>query len=197
MISGFSHSPLRFPHSHQESSAPPNASQTSNQGATMPNEIKTLLAALEEAYKGPAWHGPSLRAALKGIDAKQAAKRQGPGRHNIWELAIHAAYWKFAVRRQLSGGTRGIYNEEGRNWFVRPATNLTEAELEKSWKRDAAALKREHRALIETVKKFSRVQTRSPPTQQQIHSPPNDRRRSLPRHLPRRPNPITKTPERT
>ena len=120
----------------------------------MPNEIKTLLAALEEAYKGPAWHGPSLRAALKGIDAKQAAKRQGPGRHNIWELAIHAAYWKFAVRRQLSGGTRGIYNEEGRNWFVRPATNLTEAELEKSWKRDAAALKREHRALIETVKKF-------------------------------------------
>ena len=67
----------------------------------MPNEIKTLLAALEEAYKGPAWHGPSLRAALKGIDAKQAAKRQGPGRHNIWELAIHAAYWKFAVRRQL------------------------------------------------------------------------------------------------
>ena len=44
----------------------------------MPREIKTLLSALEEAYKGPAWHGPSLRAALKGIDAKQAAKRLGP-----------------------------------------------------------------------------------------------------------------------
>ena len=37
----------------------------------MPREIKTLVATLEEAYKGPAWHGPSLRAALKGIDAKQ------------------------------------------------------------------------------------------------------------------------------
>jgi len=120
----------------------------------MPREIKSLLATLEEAYKGPAWHGPSLRAALKGIDAKQAAKRLGPDRHNIWELAIHSAYWKFAVRRQLLGGTRGIYNEEGRNWFIRPVANLTEAELEKSWKRDTAALKREHSALIETVKKF-------------------------------------------
>jgi hypothetical protein len=120
----------------------------------MPGEIKTLLAALEEAYKGPAWHGPSLRAALKGINGREAAKRLGPGRHNIWELTIHATYWKFAVRRQLLGGTRGLYNEEGRNWFVRPAGNLTEAELEKSWQRDTAALKREHRGLIETVTKF-------------------------------------------
>jgi len=120
----------------------------------MPREIKTLVATLEEAYKGPAWHGPSLRAALKGIDAKQAAKRLGPGRHNIWELAIHSAYWKFAVRRQLLGGSRGIYNEEGRNWVVRQAAKQADTEQGKSWKLDADALKREHRALIETVQKF-------------------------------------------
>ena len=39
----------------------------------MPREIQTLLAALEEAYKGPAWHGPSLRASLSRVTAKQAA----------------------------------------------------------------------------------------------------------------------------
>jgi DinB superfamily len=124
----------------------------------MPREIQTLLASLKEAYKGPGWHGPSLRAALRGLTAKQAAQRLAPGRHNIWEITVHATYWKFAVRRQLLGGTRGVYNEEGRNWFVRPAAKLTPAAREKSWQRDLSALHREHSALVEAVSKVSESQ---------------------------------------
>src|SRR2546421_4767314 len=39
-----------------------------------------------------------------GITARQAAWRPGPGRHNIWEVTLHAAYWKYAVRRRIEGG---------------------------------------------------------------------------------------------
>ncbi len=130
----------------------------------MPNEIQTLLSSLDEAYKGPAWHGPSLRAALRGVSAKQAEQRVKSGRHNIWELTVHATYWKFAVRRQLQGKTRGLYNNEGRNWFQRPAKNLSQAEKEKSWQKDQAALQREHKALREEVSKLpeSKLDQRQP-----------------------------------
>jgi len=46
---------------------------------------KLVLALLEEAYEKKTWHGPNLKQSIKGISAKQAAWRPGPGRHNIWE----------------------------------------------------------------------------------------------------------------
>jgi len=124
----------------------------------MPREIQNLLAALEEAYKGPAWHGPSLRASLSRVTAKQAAQRPAPGRHNIWELTVHAAYWKYAVRRQLLGGPRGSFNEEGSNWFQRAAAKLDPVLKEKLWRQDLAALNREHQSLLQAVRKIRESQ---------------------------------------
>jgi uncharacterized damage-inducible protein DinB len=109
-------------------------------------ELATLLALIDEAYDRRAWHGPTLRGALRGVTAAQAARRPGRGRHNVWELAVHCAYWKYAVRRRLTGEKRGRFPLEGSNWFARP-----EAVSERAWKADLALLGREHRLLREAV----------------------------------------------
>src|SRR5262245_15169856 len=68
-----------------------------------------LLRMLDEAYKTRTWHGPNLRQSLRGISARQAAWRPGPRRHNIWEETLHAAYWKYVVRRRITGEKRGAF----------------------------------------------------------------------------------------
>jgi len=40
-------------------------------------ELDLLLGWLDEAYAGPAWHGPSLRVAIRGVDAGTAGWRPG------------------------------------------------------------------------------------------------------------------------
>jgi DinB superfamily len=85
-------------------------------------EIHVLLRLLEEAFQKQAWHGPNLKGSLRGLTAEQAAWRPDPTRHNIWELAVHCAYWKYAVRRKLTGATAAaIGNAIWRSW--RSSTN--------------------------------------------------------------------------
>lgn len=110
------------------------------------NQIKVLLDDLDEGFDRAAWHGPNLGQALRGVTPKLGAWRPAPGRHNIWELVVHLAYWKSIVRRRLVGGKRGEFPERGTNWFPR-SRGLT-GEL---WRRDLALLKQEHRRLRETV----------------------------------------------
>jgi hypothetical protein len=105
---------------------------------------RLLLALLEEGYQDKTWHGPNLKQALRGVTAKQASWRPGPGRHNIWEITLHAAYWKYAVRRKLEGGKRGSFEWKGSNFFERP---LQGRRNETEWRRDKQVLEREHRAL--------------------------------------------------
>jgi hypothetical protein len=107
-----------------------------------------LLLLIDEAYEKPAWHGPNLKHAIRGVTAKQAAWRPGPNRHNIWEETLHAAYWKYAVRRRIDGDKRGSFVLKGSNFFARPeAGRLTEA----VWRADKNLLEREHRALRESI----------------------------------------------
>lgn len=101
-----------------------------------------LLRLLDEAFDRRAWHGPNLRGSLRGLSARQAAWRPARGRHNIWEIVVHAAYWKYAVRRRLTRGQRGSFALKGSNWFRRPV------ELsERAWRAEVALLEREHRRL--------------------------------------------------
>jgi uncharacterized damage-inducible protein DinB len=108
-------------------------------------EVSLLLAALDEAFDRRSWHGTNLRGSVRGLDARRAAWRPGSGRHSIHELVVHAAYWKYAVRRRLTGEKRGSFALEGSNWFVREGTS------EPRWKLDVALLVSEHRRLREAV----------------------------------------------
>ena len=83
--------------------------------STGSSEIHLLLRMLDEAYSVKTWHGPNLKGSLRGLTAVTAAWRPGPKRHNIWEVAVHAAYWKYVVRRRLLGEKRGSFELKGSN----------------------------------------------------------------------------------
>jgi hypothetical protein len=110
-------------------------------------EIGLLLDVLDRAYDRRSWHGTNLRGSLRGLDVAEASFRPGPGRHNIWELAVHAAYWKYAVLRLLTGEKRGSFPLEGSNFFTRPG----EDESPKAFKVDLALLAEMHERLHEAV----------------------------------------------
>ncbi len=112
----------------------------------MPGEISLLLALIDEAYEQKTWHGPNLKGSLRGISAKEAAWRPSPGRHNIWEVAVHAAYWKYTVKRRLLGEKRGMFPLKGSNWFRLPQTKSDAA-----WKEHLLLLDETHRAMREAI----------------------------------------------
>ena len=117
-----------------------------------------LLQILDEAYTLKTWHGPNLRQSLRGVSAQVAAWRPSPGRHNIWEIAVHAAYWKYVVRRRLRGENRGSFVIKGSNWFQRPV------ELsEKAWRADLALLETEHSKLRAAMVDYLNGKTRQVP----------------------------------
>jgi len=112
-------------------------------------EIAQLLALLDEAFEKASWHGPNLRGALRGLSAEQAAWRPAPGRHSVHELCVHAAYWKYAVRRRLTGEKRGSFAARGSNWFERGAPDAA------LWRADLRRLAEEHRLLRAAVSALS------------------------------------------
>jgi len=48
------------------------------------SETTRLADQLRRAFKGEAWHGPSVLEILDGIDAKRAATHPIDGVHSIW-----------------------------------------------------------------------------------------------------------------
>jgi hypothetical protein len=117
-----------------------------------PPEIVLILHLLDEAFEKKAWHGPNLRGALRGVTAEQAAWRPAPERHNVWEYVLHAAYWKYAVTRKLTGEKRGSFPLSGSNWFPRPDGELPLSEVD--WKRDQQILVEQHRRLRKVAASF-------------------------------------------
>jgi len=105
---------------------------------------RILLDLIDEAFDHRSWHGTTLLGSIRGVTAARAAARPSRRRHNIWELAVHAAYWKYAVRRRLTGEERGSFALEGSNWFVRPASR---ANRNRAWRADVRLLIDEHRRL--------------------------------------------------
>jgi uncharacterized damage-inducible protein DinB len=117
-----------------------------------PKERELLLHLIDEGYDNRAWHGTTLRGSLRGVSATEAAKPPAPGRHSIWQLALHAAYWKYAVWRRLTGAKRGTFGRAGSNWLAIPSPASAEA-----WKRDLDFLATCHRDLRAAVEKVDEL----------------------------------------
>src|SRR6202050_5310727 len=110
------------------------------------SEIELMLQLLSEAYEKKTWHGPNLKQSIRGVSARGAAWRPAPGRHNIWELTLHAAYWKYAVRRRLIGLPQGSFALKGSNFFAMP-----DPHPDAEWRGARQLLDDEHRKLMATV----------------------------------------------
>ena len=91
---------------------------------------------MDQAYDQKSWHGTTLRGSLRGLTAEEALWRPGPNRHNIWELTLHAAYWKYAVRRRLAGDAVGSFERKPSNWpdIPQPADSRPGSATCASWK---------------------------------------------------------------
>jgi hypothetical protein len=109
-------------------------------------EIRLLVDGLDEAFDKKSWHGPNLRGSIRGVTAEMAAWRVAPDRHNIWEYTLHAAYWKYVVRRRITGEKRGSFPLPGHDFFARPI-ELSEA----AWKADIELLVAQHQDLRRAV----------------------------------------------
>ena len=68
------------------------------------SEVDRIADQLERAYSGDAWHGPSVRAALEGVDARMAILRPVPTAHTICELVLHLTAWTREITRRLRMG---------------------------------------------------------------------------------------------
>lgn len=111
-------------------------------------EIELLLNILDQGFDRKSWHGTNLRGSLRGLTVDEAAWRPAPDRRNIWELVLHAAYWKYTVTRRLTDSPRGSFPLRGSNFWLRPsATPPSEGEL----KADIALLVTMHVALCHAV----------------------------------------------
>jgi hypothetical protein len=112
-------------------------------------EVALLLRILDESYEKKAWHGPNLKGSIRGVTSAEADWRPRPDRHCIAEIVVHAAYWKYAVRRRLRGDKRGSFAIKGSNWFALPYPIS-----DSSWREYQRLLDAEHRALRETIDEF-------------------------------------------
>ena len=83
------------------------------------------------------------------MSAAEARRVPAPGRHSIWALALHIAYWKYAVCRRLAGSERTRFPRSPANWPAVPAPAD-----EAAWKADRALLEGEHRRLMRVIATF-------------------------------------------
>lgn len=111
--------------------------------------IGLLLDALDRGFDRKGWHGTGLRGSLRGITPRQALWRAGPGRPTIWQLLLHTAYWKYAVRRRLTGAAIGSFGRAPSNW-----PRLPEPTDAAALRRDIAFLEQEHRLLRAAIRAF-------------------------------------------
>lgn len=114
----------------------------------MRDPIRTILVENLQPRPGRgSWHGgPTAVGALRGVSAEQAAWTPAPGRKSIWQLALHIAYWKYAVRRRIEGGSESRFPRAPANWPRVPSPADARA-----WAGDVALLKHEHERLVAAI----------------------------------------------
>jgi uncharacterized damage-inducible protein DinB len=113
-----------------------------------------LAEALRHLHPPPGvrpWHGgATVLGALRGLDPKVAEWKPYPDRHSIWELALHVAYWNYAVRRRLTGEAAGGFPRSPANWPSMPEVHTPE-----TWKQDRRLVRIEHDRLVEALRSFN------------------------------------------
>ncbi len=96
------------------------------------------------------WYGgATVVGCVRGVTPEQAAWKPAPKPHSIWELTLHLAYWKYAVRRNLQALPQGTFPRSPANWPAVPKPADAP-----QWKVDRALLRSEHVRLVEAVRAF-------------------------------------------
>ena len=138
---------------HRSNASRPATSRVPKTSAELAAYRSELLRLLEEAFAGPAWHGSSLRAALRGVDADEALWRAPGTQNRIWDLVNHATYTRHLVRRRLDpSNVEEFPMVVERSWW--PRMELNDLAPEAAWRRDRALLDKQHVLLVELVREL-------------------------------------------
>lgn len=116
----------------------------------MDPRIELLIQVLDQAFDVRAWHGTTLKGSIRGLKLPLAVWRPAPGRHSIWEIMVHAAYWKYAVRRGLTGESKGSFPRKGSDWPAVPSVPTAAG-----FKADVALLRDQHALLRDAIAQLS------------------------------------------
>jgi hypothetical protein len=108
-----------------------------------------LLSALRQAFGPRGWQGPTVLSVLRGVTARAALRRPHAGRHNIWELTLHLAYWTHVARDRIARASTPFPRSPAN--FPKPPRRADT----KAWRADVALLAAEHRALVRLVTRRS------------------------------------------
>ena len=114
--------------------------------------VPLLLEVVEQAFHAPSWHGTPLWGSLRGVTPREALWRPRAGRHCIWEIALHTAYWKCMVRRRLVRDAEIAFPRTPANW-----PSLPERPTAAAWRADRALLAAEHTRLIRAIRALDPV----------------------------------------
>ena len=108
---------------------------------------------LQRAHDGDAWHGPSVLAALDGVDALAARARPIASGHTIWETALHIIAWRQEVEQRL-GGKAPTLPEAG-DWPSVPTDDG-------KWAAVVGDLQASHRSLVAAVTRLTDAELERP-----------------------------------
>ncbi len=112
------------------------------------SKLDIVLLMIDEAFNCKSWHGTNLYGSIRRLSVAEAEWRPDRNRHNIWEIVMHVAYWKHAVRRKLLNEPRRPFAVRGSNWLERPAGKRGNGT---QWDSDVALLVSSHRSLRDAI----------------------------------------------
>jgi uncharacterized damage-inducible protein DinB len=113
-------------------------------------ELDRIAEQLQRAYGGDAWYGPSVRAALNGVDASVATARPIPAGHTIGEIVLHMTSWTREVTRRLRAGD--ARDPEQGDWPIGAAAGQSE------WNAALTALDVANAELVEAIRTLDDTQ---------------------------------------
>jgi len=108
-------------------------------------EIERITDQLERAFRGEAWHGPSVRQILSGVNCSAANTLPMKGVHTIWEIVLHMIVWMRLTVHALDGDSMPADPLPDQDW-----PEVEEAE-EDEWAETMDDLVETHNLLIDRV----------------------------------------------